>query len=66
MVRFIGSRKNLTEDKLDELEEMVMDSTKAQAILEAAKMSMGECVCTALRSPLTVTHCHFGLYRSVS
>ena len=41
-MRFIGSRKNLTEDKLDELEEMVMDSTKAQAIVEAAKMSMGE------------------------
>lgn len=41
MVKFIGSRKNLTEDKLEELEELVMDSTKVQAIYEAAKMSMG-------------------------
>ena len=41
MVRFIGSRKNLTEDKMDALEELVMDSTKVQAIFEAAKMSMG-------------------------
>ena len=41
VVRFIGSRKNLTEDKLEELEEIVMDSTKTQAIFEAAKMSMG-------------------------
>lgn len=41
MVRFIGSRKDLTEDKLEELEELVMDSTKAQAIFEAARVSMG-------------------------
>lgn len=41
MVKFIGSRKDLTEDKLDELEGMVMDSMKAQSIYEAAKMSMG-------------------------
>ncbi len=40
-VKFIGSRKALTEDKLDDLEELVMDSTKAQAIWEASKMSMG-------------------------
>ena len=42
MVRFIGSRKDLTEDKLDDLEEIVMDSTKCQAIFEAARMSMGK------------------------
>ena len=41
MVNFIGSRKNLTEDKLEGLEEIVMDSTKVEAIYEAAKMSMG-------------------------
>ena len=42
MARFIGSRKDLTEDKLEELEELVMDSTKAEAIFEAARVSMGE------------------------
>ena len=42
MARFIGSRKDLTEDKLEELEELVMDTTKAQAIFEAARVSMGE------------------------
>lgn len=41
VVKFIGSRKNLTEDKLEDLEEIVMDSTKVQAIFEASKMSMG-------------------------
>ena len=41
-VHFIGTRKNLTEDKLEGLEEIVMDSTKAEAIFEAGKMSMGE------------------------
>ncbi len=46
MVKFIGSRKDLNEDKMDVLEEMVMDSTKAQAILEASKMSMGMTGCS--------------------
>ena len=48
MARFIGSRKDLTEDKMEELEELVLDSTKAQAIFEAARVSMGKllmCVC---------------------
>ncbi len=40
--RFVGDRKELTEERLDALEEIVMDSTKAQAIFEAARMSMGE------------------------
>ena len=49
-MKFIGSRKDLTDDKLDGLEELVMDSTKAEAIFDAAKMSMGMlgnsiCVC---------------------
>ncbi len=42
MVRFIGSRKDLTEDKVEQLEELVMDSTKCEAIIEAARVSMGE------------------------
>ena len=42
VARFIGSRKELNEDKLEELEELVMDSTKAEAIFEAARVSMGE------------------------
>ncbi len=42
MVRFIGSRKNLTEDKMEQLEELVMDSTKCEAIYEAARVSMGK------------------------
>ena len=41
VARFIGSRKEFTEDKLDELEQLVSDSTKAQAIFEAARVSMG-------------------------
>ena len=48
--RFVGSRKNLTEDRLDELEELVLDSTKAQAIFEAAKVSMGESA-SLIRAP---------------
>ncbi|KAL5284671.1 NOP56 family protein [Megaselia abdita] len=39
--KFIGDRKSLTEDKLEELEKIVMDASKAQAIFDAAKMSMG-------------------------
>ncbi|XP_034254966.1 nucleolar protein 56 [Thrips palmi] len=39
--RFIKNRKDLTEESLEGLEEIVMDSSKAQAILDAAKMSMG-------------------------
>jgi nucleolar protein 56 len=41
VARFIKNRKELTEDKLEELEEIVMDSAKAQAILDATKSSMG-------------------------
>ena len=32
----------MTEDKLEGLEELVMDTVKAQAIFEAARVSMGE------------------------
>ena len=40
--KLIGSRKEFTEDKLEKLEAIVMDSTKVEAIYEAAKVSMGE------------------------
>jgi len=39
--RFIQNRKLLSEEKLEGLEEIVMDSAKAQAILDAARSSMG-------------------------
>jgi nucleolar protein 56 len=38
---YIKDRKSLTQDKLEELEAIVMDSGKAQAIIDASKMSMG-------------------------
>lgn len=41
LVRFIKNRKELTEDKLEGLEEIIMDSAKAQAVLNASKSSMG-------------------------
>lgn len=39
--KYIKDRKNLTQENLEELEEIVMDSGNAQAIIDAAKMSMG-------------------------
>lgn len=39
--KYIKDRKSLSQEKLEELEEIVMDSAKAQAIIDAAKMSMG-------------------------
>ncbi|PSN47790.1 Nucleolar protein 56 [Blattella germanica] len=41
VAQFIKNRKELTEEKLEELEEIIMDSGKAQAILKTAKSSMG-------------------------
>ncbi|KAJ8338736.1 hypothetical protein SKAU_G00355220 [Synaphobranchus kaupii] len=41
MARLIGNRKELSEESLEALEEVVMDSAKAQAILEASRSSMG-------------------------
>lgn len=38
---YIGNRKTLDESKLDELEEIVMDRSKAEAILDASRSSMG-------------------------
>ena len=42
VAKFIKSRKDLTEDKLEALEEIVMDEGKAKAIYEASKSSMGQ------------------------
>lgn len=42
VAKFIGNRRELSEESLEGLEEIVMDSAKAQAILEASRSSMGE------------------------
>ncbi|XP_041807247.1 nucleolar protein 56 [Chelmon rostratus] len=41
LAQLIGNRKELSEESLESLEEVVMDSAKAQAILEASRSSMG-------------------------
>lgn len=41
VAQLIKNRKELTEEKLEALEEIVMDSAKAQAIVDASKSSMG-------------------------
>ncbi|KAJ7999688.1 hypothetical protein DPEC_G00197000 [Dallia pectoralis] len=41
LAQLIGNRKELSEESLEALEEVVMDSAKAQAILEASRSSMG-------------------------
>uniref|UniRef100_A0A7N6B1R4 Nucleolar protein 56 n=1 Tax=Anabas testudineus TaxID=64144 RepID=A0A7N6B1R4_ANATE len=41
VAQLIGNRKELSEESLESLEEVVMDSAKAQAILEASRSSMG-------------------------
>ncbi|XP_034945456.1 nucleolar protein 56 [Chelonus insularis] len=41
VTKFIKNRKTLNEEKLEGLEEIVMDSAKAQAIIDASKSSMG-------------------------
>lgn len=42
VAHYIGNRKELSEDKLEELEEIVMDSAKARAIYDASRSSMGK------------------------
>lgn len=42
VAKYVKSRKDLTEDMLEGLEEILMDSSKAQAIMEASRMSMGK------------------------
>lgn len=41
VAHFIKDRKSLSQESLEGLEEIVMDSEKAQAIIDASKMSMG-------------------------
>lgn len=41
VAQLIKNRKELTDEKLEALEEVVMDSAKAQAIIDASKSSMG-------------------------
>nr|XP_028600399.1 nucleolar protein 56 [Podarcis muralis] len=41
LTKLIGNRKELSEESLEALEEIIMDSAKAQAILEASRSSMG-------------------------
>ncbi|XP_068576739.1 nucleolar protein 56 [Cebidichthys violaceus] len=41
MAQLIGNRKELSEESLPGLEEVVMDGAKAQAILDASRSSMG-------------------------
>ena len=41
VVYYIKNRKELSEEKLEQLEEIVGDSAKAQAILDASRSSMG-------------------------
>ncbi|CAG5983308.1 unnamed protein product, partial [Menidia menidia] len=41
LAQLIGNRKELSEESLEGLEEVVMDGAKAQAILEASRSSMG-------------------------
>ncbi|XP_075436545.1 nucleolar protein 56 [Ascaphus truei] len=51
MAKYIGNRKELSEDKLEDMEEIVMDSAKAQAVLEASRSSMGtSCKCLYCRA----------------
>ena len=42
VTKFIKSRKDLTEDMMEGLEEIVMDSAKCKAIYDASRSSMGE------------------------
>lgn len=41
VAQFVKDRKSLSQDSLEALEEIVMDSAKAQGIIDASKMSMG-------------------------
>lgn len=41
VVKIVKNRKELTDELLEQLEECVMDSAKAQAIIDASKSSMG-------------------------
>ena len=42
VVKIVKNRKELTDDMVDQIEEVVMDSATAQAVIDASKSSMGE------------------------
>jgi nucleolar protein 56 len=42
VVKIVKNRKELTEELYEPLEEVVMDSAKARAIIDASKASMGK------------------------
>lgn len=42
VAKYIKNRKEFTDEMLEGLEEIVMDSAKAQAILDASRSSMGK------------------------
>lgn len=42
MAKLIGNRKELSEEMLEAMEEITMDSAKAQAVLDASRSSMGK------------------------
>jgi nucleolar protein 56 len=42
VVKIVKNRKELTEELFEQLEEAVMDSAKARAIIDASKSSMGK------------------------
>ena len=41
VAQYIGNRKQLTEDRLEALEKILLDSEKTRAIYDAARSSMG-------------------------
>lgn len=41
VVKIVQNRKDLTDESVDEIEEVVMDSAKAKAVIDASKSSMG-------------------------
>ena len=43
VVKITKNRKDMTDELVSEIEEVVMDSSKAAAVIEAAKHSMGRC-----------------------
>ena len=46
VVKLMKNRKEFDESQVELLEEIVMDAAKAQAIVDASKMSMGVfCIC---------------------
>jgi nucleolar protein 56 len=45
LVRLIGNKAELTEEKLPEIEAIVLDEAKARQVYDAAKTSMGTWVC---------------------